>query len=238
MKIKLFFTLIFSLHICTAYSALIKDLYFEIHSDELKSLVEENYALKKIGPLYCKVYWLKNRSEVVVVGKDLENPLRDTIKDACVRKSKLALPTALESYLEGFEKVKSSDGWVVYQDKTGLSDKNEILVKAQKSSTRLIEKRAIGTTKLHYYYRRFKKQKVLRKVEISSYEGIQNVQSTINIIGHGRNKFYLPKKVVVNTAQNLIKKGVGSYSRNLKENYYFKEYKINRSKAVLYFSRK
>lgn len=238
MKIKLSFILIFSLYFYSAYCAGIKDLYFEIHSDDLKSLVEENYALKKIGPLYCKVYWLKNRSEVVVVGKDLENPLKNTIRDACFRKANLALPTALESYLEGFEKVKSSDGWIVYQDITGLSDKNEIMVKEQKSSTRLIEKRAIGTTKLHYYYRRFKKQKVLRKVEISSYEGIQNVQSTVNIIGHGKSKYYLPKKVVVNTAQNLIKKGVGRYSRNIKENYYFKQYKINRSEAVLYFSKK
>ncbi|MBC77362.1 MAG: hypothetical protein CME64_15260 [Halobacteriovoraceae bacterium] len=239
MKIKvvcLFFIALFS---GQCFSKQIKDLYFEIHSDDLKSLVEENYKLKKLGGLYCKVYWTEGRNEVVVVTNDLaDNNIKASIKKACSRKAQLAIPNTLGQYLKGFKKIKSSDGWDTYQDTTGLSDKNEILVKRGASFTRLIVKKATGTTKLHYYYRQVKNHKILRKLKVSSYEGIQNVKSTINIVSHGKRNKYVPKKVVVNTSQNLIKKGVGSYSRSLKEIYHFKNYKINNSKAVLYFSKK
>ncbi|MCO4755938.1 MAG: hypothetical protein KC478_15770, partial [Bacteriovoracaceae bacterium] len=102
----------------------------------------------------------------------------------------------------------------------------------------LIEKRSTGTTKIYYHYDQDNSQDELKKVEITSYEGIQNVKSSAIITRSIRDGYSLPTKMQIKSTQNLIKKGVGNYTRELSETFHFKNYQINKAKAVLYFSKK
>lgn len=216
----------------------IRDLYFEIHNDDLKSLFESKGSLNKFDKFYCEVYWSKGRFEVVARADELRNELKQILKMECERKSAFAIPDPKDKFLSEFKFVENKGGWAVYRDDKGTSDLNEVLYKKSKKEIVIIEKRPTGTTRITYSYGKAKGKEVLEKVLMTSYEGTQNVTTKTLLKYKKVGESVLPVQVTVSTVQNLVKKDMGAYSRNLDEVFYFKNYAVNESKALLYFSKK
>ncbi len=219
-----------------AFSKEIRDLAFHVSSDKIKDVVEKKGALKKLDELYCKVFWIKDRFAVEVVGR-VDKEVKQIVAENCQRMGRLVVPVDIKNYLASFKKMETSGGWDVYRDDTGVSPINEILIKKTKNQMRLIEKRPTGTTKLKYIYKRVGGAKVLKKVEMSSYEGIQNVQTTSTLRYKKISGHLLPVKAVIDTTQNLVRKEVGDFTRKLIETVEFKNYSVNDSKALMYFNK-
>lgn len=217
----------------------IRDIYFEIHNDDIKSLVERKISLKKFENFYCEVYWMKDHKEIVVKADDLEKQVKEKIKEMCQRKSEIVIPVSYERYLAPFEKAGQKSEWEIYKDSTGVNSVNEVWVKKTPLKESFIEKRPTGTTKLFYVYKKVDGMKLLKEVDVTSYEGTQNI-STKTRIHYSRvdGKFLLPSKAQVASTQNLVKKGLGDYTRKLNETFYFKNYEINSSKALIFFSKR
>lgn len=214
----------------------IRDLYFEIHSDDIKSLLETKASLKKFEKFHCEVYWLKDRSKVVVKADNITKELKEIVEKACERKSSLARPFDLKDYLRPFEKKEKKNKWQVYVDDTGINKINEVWIKESKNELDIIEKRPIGTTKVNYKFTKKNSEKILKEVALTSYEGIQNVKTNTSLEYKSVGDFHLPSKLIMETEQNLSRKEIGDYTRKFTETFYFTNYKVNESKALMYFS--
>lgn len=217
----------------------IRDLYFEIHSDELKELIERKASLKKFEKFYCSVYWIKGQKEVVVRADHLKDEIKKVLEEACQRKSFLVLPSAMEEYLSLFQKSEQKGEWSVYKDATGINPINEIWTKEAKLEQTVVEKRPTGSTKTVYTFVKRKNDRILTEVTRTSYEGVQNIKTRTKVHYHlVDGAFYLPKMAETSTTQNLVKKEMGQYTRKIEETYHFKNYKVNASKALIYFSKR
>lgn len=212
-----------------------KDIYFEIHNDALRSSLTSQKLIKKNDHFYCEVYWTPEQLSVVPVSKTGDSRVKDLLEKSCENKSRLIFPESINTYLKGFAKAGGSDGWDNYLDASGVDERNEILIKQSSSSTRLIEKRPTGTTRISYRYRRIRGRKRLDKATIISYEGIQNVTSDIKLKYKGYRGYYFPFLAKIDSSQNLVRKEIGDHSRKLTETVYFKNYQVNKGKAKNYF---
>ncbi|MEX0799078.1 MAG: hypothetical protein WD025_06520 [Bacteriovoracaceae bacterium] len=216
----------------------IRDIFFEIHNDEIKSAMERKVSMKKFEKFFCEVYWLKDQKEVVVVADELKAGVRAAVRKICERKSDIVIPASFDKYLNPFEKSGVKGDWDIYVDQTGVNSINEVWVKRSPLKEEFIEKRPTGTTKLHYTYQKVKGLKRLKEVKMSSYEGVQNISSKTVIYYAKIDKYLLPVKAEVHTNQNLVKKEMGDFTRNIQETFYFKNYKVNASEALIYFSKR
>lgn len=228
--------LVFSLFSLSVTAKEIRDLSFEIHNEKIKSIVETKGTLAKLDKLYCKVFWIKDKLAVEVIGK-VDKDISKIVLENCKRSGRFVVPMPLKEYLSPFKKVETKGGWDVYRDDTGVNQINEVLVKKSKNQTRIIEKRPTGTTKLKYIYKKFKGTKVLAQVEMSSYEGIQNVKTQTDLKYEKVSGHVLPVKATIDTTQNLVRKEVGDFTRKLIETVEFRNYSVNDSKALIYFNK-
>lgn len=216
----------------------VRDLYFEIHNDDLKTLIERKTSSKDIGEFSCQVYWTQERMEVVAIAGKLSEPLREILKRTCEKKSLIVIPFAIKEYLKPFERAESKGEWVIYKDATGINSINEIWVKDGFETSSIIEKRPIGTTRVTYHYATVNGTKALEKIVSTSYEGIQNVTTETKLTSQKFKEHTFPVKAEVSSTQNLVRKEMGDYTRDIDETFYFRNISVNESKALLFFSKK
>lgn len=212
------------------------DLYFEIHSQDLAKVVERKGSLEKLSKFHCQVFWLEGKMKARAAGEGLSKQRAEALEDICSRKAFLVLPSSMKNYLAPFAKEGISAGWTIYKDSTGVLSINEVAVKENKEKLSIIEKRPSGTTRITYRYGVVKGERKIIEAEYSSYEGIQNIQTKNSLEYEQQEGFIFPTKLKAKTTQNLVRKDAGTYSRNFDEEYIFKNFHVNKSKAALFFS--
>lgn len=206
------------------------DLYFEIHIKDLNLILDKKLTKTKLEP-FCKVYLYKNQSKVEISSKNLK--VEKILTKLCEEKMKIVFGPSLEDYLLNFEFNEKNNDYNVYLDKTGVSEINEIWVNEQSNKLSIIEKRSIGTTRVSYTY----KNKLIEKVEVSSFEGAQSIESKHQVIYGGEKNSTLPKEITSEYIQKLSKRDIGKFKRDFNETVFFKNYKIDKNVALNHFSK-
>lgn len=221
----------------------IRDLSFEIHTNELKSLVESKVTIGKLERLYTKAYWYKDTRDIEIIGgKELDTVARNEVYSVLKQKAVIVWGSSGKKWFEGYEFIKINSGWYIFKDVTGLKNISEFWIKVKKAKLQLIEKKATGSSRTTFQYKKTKWSKdklVLTNVERKIYEGIQNQHIKSELIYQLYDGvFWLPSELKVKTIQGLAFEDRNKVKREIEENYIFKNYKVNKGRAMDWLSKK
>lgn len=218
----------------------IRDLSFEIYTNELENLLNQKIINEKVKDIRIQYYWLKNKSDVEIksIGK-IDNKIKKSIKLNFKNKLDIITGSDFSNFIKGYEKESSKNDWTKWSDPTGLKDITEISIKRKKSTIDVIEKKSIGTTRTKYNFEIkpwSDKQLVLISVVYKVYEGVQSAETKTKINYKEFNGFWLPSELEITTGQKVNKNENEDYSRTINEKFEFKNYSINKTSALQWFA--
>ena len=227
-------------------SANIRDAYFEIHSDKLKTLVESKISLKVIEKIYFKLFWFNKKSFVEIVSDyKLDTNIEEEVKISLQHKIELIFDSPFSKFTEGYTYQGLKDGWHHWEDPTGLKDIGLVLIKKSKNKMTIVQKKPTGTVRVVYHLietKWSKPKQVIDRVVYKAFEGIQSLNVNNKIDYHMIDGHWLPKTLTSETKQRLTQlssnKKDNSFEREIKESYHFKNYKINQAEALKFFSKR
>jgi hypothetical protein len=219
---------------------MIRDLSFELHTNELENLVNQKILNEETNKIHIKYYWLKDKSDLVVKSSTkIKKEIELSIKESFGKKLDIITGSNFEDYIKGYEVSSTEQGWIKYIDPTGLKDVTNISIKRNLSSIMIIEKKSVGTTRTNY---EFKKEKwsrgkfVLRNILYKEYEGVQSSEVKTKIEYKKTKEFWLPSELKIITKQKVNKNENEDYSREILEEFKFTNYEINQTKALQWFA--
>lgn len=218
----------------------IDDLYFEIKSDKIESLINQKIP-RNNEEFKAHFYWYKGALDIKIEGlEDVSLDIKLAVKKMLLNKVAIFNNEKFEDWLRPLEKEDEDGLYIKYVDQTGLSDLSELLVRRDSDELQIIEKKPIGTSKTYYGHKKFKWSKgldVISEVNKSVYEGAHFIK-TKSVIEYKqiRNKYWLPVKINVNSEQGGAILNYGDMKRVIDEEYEFQNFAINEEKAKKYFS--
>lgn len=218
----------------------IRDLSFEIYTNELENLLNQKVINEKVKDIRIQYYWLKNKSDIEVksVGQ-IDNKIKKSIKLNFKNKLDIITGSDFSDFIKGYEKEPSKSNWMKWSDPTGLKDITEVSIKRSESTIDVIEKKSIGTTRTKYNFEMkpwSKKKLVLKSVVYKVYEGVQSAETKTTINYKKVNGFWLPSELEIATSQKVNKNENEDYTRKINERFEFRNYSINQTSALQWFA--
>jgi hypothetical protein len=218
----------------------IRDLSFELHTNELENLINQKMLNKEIKDIHIKYFWLKDKSDLQIQSSsEVKEEIIISIKEFFKKKLDIITGSNFKKYINGYELKSTDKGWVKYFDPTGLKDITYISIKRNSKSILIIEKKSIGTTRTTYNFKKEKWSKnefVIYQVVHKVYEGVQSTEVKTDILYNKIDDYWLPSVLNVSTIQKVNKNENEDYSRQINEKFEFKNFQINKTKALQWFA--
>jgi len=218
----------------------IRDLTFELHTNELENLINQKVLNEKIKKIHINYFWVKDKSDISIESTgELKKEVALSIKELFKKKLDIITGSNFQEYIKGYEVSETDKGWLKYIDPTGLKDITNISMKRNSRSILIIEKKSIGTTRTTYEFKKEKWSKsklVINKVIHKVYEGVQSTEVKTEIFYKQIKDYWLPSELKILTTQKVNKNENEDYSRQITEEFKFKNYQINKTKALQWFA--
>lgn len=218
----------------------IDDLTFQIESPQIQELIDQKIPRENSQKLKVEFFWYKGAQDIQISGVDGINfDVQIAIKNMFNAKVALILSEKFDDWSRPLVKQEDEGLFTKYLDESGLSDLSELLVRQDGDQLQIIEKKPIGTTKTNYTHEIFEWSKslsVINKVDKSVYEGAHFIK-TESVIKYAKFKeSWLPAELSINSEQGGAILNYGDVKRKITEQYFFKNYQINKGKAQKYFA--
>jgi len=211
------------------YQAIGGEIIFDVYASHIKDLLVSKKVIYKNDKIYYNIKTNSNKTVVKIVGaKIAHKEIINSIKKIISGKIAIVTGSRLSSYLNSHKFKKYDDEYLHYVDETGLLETSEVMLKFKKNILYLIEKKPTGVYETNYYYQEEKWSKgklVLMKVESSSQEGTQSVETKTNIeyTQISENK-WIPLNLTTNVVQKQYTDDGQDITRKFSETYYFKNF--------------
>lgn len=208
-----------------------KKICYEIYSPEINQLLKDKLVYKGEEKLIAKscLNNYKNKTQFKYKFEN-ESYILSEVISIYDKKAEYITPIKMKEFLKGFEIKKEKGYWLAKSSNSDIANEILIFKRNNRPISKLIIKRAVGTTTLNLKWKKYKWSKgkyTLTKVEIERREGVQNISSTVKIYYHNLITLGLPKKITVDTVQNVISSGnLKKQTRKSKNTYYFENYKM------------
>ena len=220
----------------------ISDITFSVKIDYLKKLLEKRVLLNKFEKFEVNAFWYEdNSNKEILIKPDVPLDIKVKLKEEISKKTQYIWGSNFSKWLEQYAAVKSFGEWTIYEDLTGLNDKVEIRIKETLESVTIIEKKPTGTITTVYSYKVFpwsKKRYALYKVKRKAYEGIQAIESSIDIeYAEIQNKYWIPGKIIAKNYQKTKVLNSNQIERNIEETTEIFNFNINNNAAKKWFAK-
>jgi hypothetical protein len=209
----------------------IRDISFEIKTNSLSDLL----GLKE--SVIASVYWMAKKNEIVLKNR-LDAEKSELLKHALRNKIAILFGEKFKYYIKNYKYLGLIKGWHRFEDPLGVEDNTEIWIKRKKLVTNIIEKKPIGTHYITYEFKKNKSQNLLSKITHKSFIGLQSFLSESKVKYERINGYLLPTKIRTITTQKVTTNETNTPERTLVEEFFIYSYKVNKSNALEWFSKR
>jgi hypothetical protein len=204
---------------------------FDINTNSFSDLLSLNEKV------IAKIYWLPKDLEIVFKSK-LKPTQKSILTHAFKNKLSILTGNKFEYYIKNYRYKGLIKSWHRFEDPLGIEDNTEIWIKKKNNTVNMIEKKPIGTNYITYEFQSKNKRNYLKKITHKSFIGLQSFLSTSEVVYKNFEGFYLPSKITMTTVQKVTTNETNTPKRTLVEQFDFTDYKLNKSSALEWFSKR
>lgn len=217
------------------------DIYFEMESKELTSLINTKLLLKLNENTHWKIFKLGDREAVNLEEVKVDSSrVLATIARNILAKGSFVWADSITDYLKDFKFIEKKDDVYFYEPLNTGTDIFELRISFSKGELTIEIDREFESEKHKYAYNKTSwsdNRLVLSTIltEIKKGSTLIKTTTSINYLKAGKS-LWLPMEVNVVTDETSSAKTVGTVERSLSETYRFMNYKIDQKIANGWFN--